>query len=63
MRPFMWWPRWALRALSAALVVAKLMPQLLWRVEMEIWERDVVEWSDRIDVMQGWRCAPVPGVQ
>lgn len=63
MRPFVSWPRWALRALAAALVVANLMPGLLWRVELELWERDVVEWAEDIDVARAWRCAPIEGVQ
>lgn len=63
MRPFMAWPLWALVFFIAVLRRVGVLPRMLWRAELELFQRDVVEWVDTIDVMAGWRCAPIRGVQ
>lgn len=56
MRPFASWPRWAINLLRVVLVRVGVMPALLFRLDVECWERDVVEF-EYDDSVPGWPCA------
>lgn len=60
MRPFIGWPRWAVEFLRKVLVLVGVMPALLFKLDVECWQRDVVELEDDTSI-PGWRCVAPEG--